>query len=46
MALDAFERVIEVIRETFAGKPALVDLNIEALRRGYELGAAHKVPEA
>jgi 2-oxoglutarate ferredoxin oxidoreductase subunit gamma len=40
------ERVIEVIRETFGAKPALVDLNIEALRRGHELGAAHTVAEA
>ena len=40
------DEVIEVIRETFAAKPALIDVNIEALRRGYELGAAHKVAEA
>ena len=32
--------VEDVIRETFAGKPQLVELNLEALRRGVELGAA------
>ena len=39
------ESVIEVIRETFAAKPAVIDVNIEALRKGYELGAAATVPE-
>ena len=27
-----------VVRETFAAKPKLVDVNLEALHRGYELG--------
>jgi 2-oxoglutarate ferredoxin oxidoreductase subunit gamma len=47
-ATDAvsLEEVIAVIRETFAAKPAVIDVNIEALRKGYELGAAHKVMEA
>jgi len=27
-----------VVKETFAGKPKLVDVNLEALRRGYEIG--------
>lgn len=47
-ATDAvsMDQVIEVIRETFAAKPAVIDVNIEALRKGYELGAAHKVMEA
>jgi 2-oxoglutarate ferredoxin oxidoreductase subunit gamma len=40
------DQVIEVIRETFAAKPAVIDVNIEALRKGLELGAAHKVAEA
>ncbi len=40
------DEVIAVIRETFAAKPAVIDVNIEALRKGYELGAAHKVMEA
>jgi len=39
------DSVIEVIRETFAAKPAVIDVNIEALRRGYELGAKAVTPE-
>ena len=34
-----------MIRETFAAKPAVIDVNIEALRKGYELGTAAKEPE-
>jgi len=34
-----------VVRETFAAKPAVIDVNIEALRKGYELGAVAKKPE-
>ncbi len=47
-ATDAvsIDEVIAVIRETFAAKPAVIEVNIEALRKGYELGAAHKVMEA
>jgi 2-oxoglutarate ferredoxin oxidoreductase subunit gamma len=46
-ATDAvsIDGVIEVIRETFAAKPAVIDVNIEALRKGYELGAEAKVPQ-
>ena len=40
------DEVIAVIRETFAAKPGVIDVNIEALQKGYELGAAHKVMEA
>ena len=29
----------ELIRETFAAKPKIVDINIDALRRGYEIGS-------
>jgi 2-oxoglutarate ferredoxin oxidoreductase subunit gamma len=36
----ALEEVEQVIRETFAAKPQLVELNIEALHRGVELVAA------
>jgi 2-oxoglutarate ferredoxin oxidoreductase subunit gamma len=39
----SLDGVIEVVRETFAAKPAVVDVNITALRRGHELGAAHAV---
>ena len=42
----SIEEVIGVVRETFAAKPAVIDVNIEALQKGYELGAAHKVMEA
>jgi 2-oxoglutarate ferredoxin oxidoreductase subunit gamma len=44
-ATDAvsLDGVIEVVRETFAAKPAVIDVNITALRRGHELGAAHAV---
>ena len=47
-ATDAvsLDKVIEVIRETFAARPAVIDVNIEALRTGYELGAEAKVAEA
>ena len=31
-----------MIRETFAAKPAVIEVNIEALHKGYELGAAAK----
>ena len=47
-ATDAvsMDEVIEVIRETFAARPAVIDVNIEALRKGYEFGAEAKVAEA
>jgi len=35
--------VIEVVRETFAAKPGVIDMNINALHRGHEIGAAHAV---
>lgn len=34
----SLEVVEEVIRETFSAKPQLVDVNIQALHRGYEIG--------
>jgi len=34
----SIEEVEEVIRETFSAKPQLVELNLQALRRGVELG--------
>jgi 2-oxoglutarate ferredoxin oxidoreductase subunit gamma len=34
------KEVEALIRETFAAKPKVVDVNIEALHRGYELGEA------
>jgi Pyruvate/2-oxoacid:ferredoxin oxidoreductase gamma subunit len=32
----------EVVRETFASKPKVIESNVEALRRGYELGKASR----
>ena len=40
------EQIEEVIRETFAAKPAVIEVNIEALHKGYELGAAATDSEA
>jgi len=34
------DEIVEVIRETFAAKPGVVDININALHRGHEIGAA------
>ena len=47
-ATDAvsMDEVIEVIRETFAARPAVIEVNIDSLRKGYELGAEAKVAEA
>jgi 2-oxoglutarate ferredoxin oxidoreductase subunit gamma len=41
-ATDAvgLDGVIEVVRETFAAKPGVIDVNITALKRGHEIGAA------
>jgi 2-oxoglutarate ferredoxin oxidoreductase subunit gamma len=40
VSLDA---IIEVIRETFAAKPGVIDINITALKRGHEIGASAAV---
>ncbi len=47
-ATDAvsLDEVIEVVRETFAARPAVIDVNIEALRTGYKLGSESKIAEA
>ena len=34
----SLEEVEQVVRETFAGKPKVVDVNLEALHRGFEIG--------
>ena len=36
----SLEEVVEVVRETFAAKPGVIEINITALHRGHELGAA------
>jgi len=38
----SLQEIEAVIRETFAAKPAVIEVNIEALHKGYELGAAAK----
>jgi 2-oxoglutarate ferredoxin oxidoreductase subunit gamma len=47
-ATDAvsLEEVEKVIRETFAAKPKVIDVNIEGLHRGYEIGKAARPAEA
>jgi len=37
------EGIVDVIRQTFAAKPGVIDINITALNRGHEIGAAHAV---
>jgi Pyruvate/2-oxoacid:ferredoxin oxidoreductase gamma subunit len=37
--------VEEAIRETFAAKPAVVEINLEAFRRGLALGRAGAVAQ-
>jgi 2-oxoglutarate ferredoxin oxidoreductase subunit gamma len=41
----AVDTVVSVIRETFAAKPAVIDVNIEALQKGYVVGANAAVEE-
>ena len=36
----SLDGIVEVIRETFAAKPGVIDINITALNRGHEIGAA------
>jgi 2-oxoglutarate ferredoxin oxidoreductase subunit gamma len=36
----SFEQVVALIRESFAAKPKLAEINVEALRRGFEIGVA------
>lgn len=42
----SLEEVEQVVRETFTAKPKLIDVNLEALHRGYELGRARVAAEA
>jgi 2-oxoglutarate ferredoxin oxidoreductase subunit gamma len=35
--------IVEVVRETFAAKPGVIEVNITALHRGHEIGAATAV---
>jgi 2-oxoglutarate ferredoxin oxidoreductase subunit gamma len=38
----SLEEIEGVIRETFASKPKVIDVNIEALHRGFELGQSQR----
>jgi 2-oxoglutarate ferredoxin oxidoreductase subunit gamma len=41
----SMETVEEVVKENFAARPKLVDINLEALRRGHEIGAGKLAAE-
>ncbi|MCP4899584.1 MAG: 2-oxoacid:ferredoxin oxidoreductase subunit gamma [bacterium] len=43
VSLDSLEGVV---RETFAAKPKVIDVNIEALKRGYAIGSGSIAAEA
>jgi len=47
-ATDAveLEEIENVVRETFAAKQKLIEVNLEALRKGFELGRATRPAEA
>lgn len=42
----SMEQVEAVVRQTFAAKPSVVDVNIEALHKGFELGRSQRPAEA
>jgi 2-oxoglutarate ferredoxin oxidoreductase subunit gamma len=42
----SLEEVEAVVRDTFAAKPKVIDVNLEALKRGYEIGLKHRPAEA
>jgi 2-oxoglutarate ferredoxin oxidoreductase subunit gamma len=42
----SLEEVEKVIRETFAAKPKVIDVNIEALHQGYAIGSNQPTAEA
>ena len=35
------EQIETVVRQTFAAKPSVIDVNLEALHKGYDLGREH-----
>jgi 2-oxoglutarate ferredoxin oxidoreductase subunit gamma len=37
----SLEQVEQVVRESFAGKPKLLEINLEALNRGYQIGVGN-----
>ena len=42
----SLEQVEAVVRQTFAAKPSVIDVNLEALHQGYEIGLKHRTKEA
>ncbi len=42
----SLEQVEAVVRQTFAAKPSVIDVNLEALHQGYEIGLEHRTKEA
>ena len=40
------EQVEAVVRQTFAAKPSVIDVNIEALHKGFDLGRSKRPAEA
>ena len=41
----SMDKVEEIVRQNFAAKPKLIDINLEALRRGYAIGAGETKEE-
>lgn len=37
----SLEQIEAVVRQTFAAKPSVIDVNLEALHKGYDLGREH-----
>jgi len=42
----SIEQVEAVVRSTFAAKPSVIDVNLEALHKGYEIGLEHRLEKA
>lgn len=40
----SMEQVEAVVRQTFAAKPTVIDVNLEALHKGYDLGREYAAP--
>jgi len=42
----SLEQIEAVVRQTFAAKPSVIDVNLEVLHKGYDLGREHAAPKA
>ncbi len=42
----SLEQIEAVVRQTFAAKPSVIDVNLEVLHKGYDLGREHAAPTA